>query len=119
MNGYLDPGEPLIARAAPVADGLVDAVRRRDGAAVGRLLSSRSRSVREMYALVVVLADWVAQGEAAPERVCPKCGHAKPVSEFYAHRSRPGGVHGWCKECHLTAKRAGRGGLRVVPGEAS
>jgi len=33
-------------------------------------------------------------------KTCPVCGIEKPVTDFYRHENRPGGLTGYCKICH-------------------
>ncbi len=33
------------------------------------------------------------------EKVCRKCGHVKPLSEFYQRGNDEPGHHSWCKDC--------------------
>ena len=39
------------------------------------------------------------------QKQCTKCGEWRDRSEFYRNRSRPDGLHGWCKPCMQKTKR--------------
>jgi len=42
---------------------------------------------------------------------CPRCDRRRPAGCFSKHRSRPGGLAGWCKDCDRDAQAARRAGL--------
>lgn len=44
----------------------------------------------------------------APKAQCSKCQRLKPLSDFYADRSKPSGHHSRCIGCMLEAARLGR-----------
>lgn len=104
MSGY-EPGDGLIRRAAPAAEGLIEAVRRRDAAGIERLLACRRRTEREWYALVIALADMAVSAEAGGVKRCTSCGEPKPFSEFYPNPLHSHGLENRCKPCHLARKR--------------
>ena len=43
-----------------------------------------------------------------PAKWCPRCDMTRPVDEFNRNRSRPDGLHGYCKWCHRDTRPARR-----------
>ena len=41
-----------------------------------------------------------------PLKVCSKCGIEQDISSFHNDRSRPSGIHPWCKTCMKVCQRA-------------
>lgn len=39
------------------------------------------------------------------ERMCPKCGERKPITDFARNRSRPDGRAAYCRPCHTARQR--------------
>lgn len=39
---------------------------------------------------------------AKGKKCCSKCGKVKPLTAYYTHPTKLGGVSNWCKDCHKT-----------------
>lgn len=47
-----------------------------------------------------------AAAQAAPEKLCSRCGTTKPKDDFYTDPRRADGLYSWCKECFRAHCRA-------------
>jgi len=47
--------------------------------------------------------------ELIKDRVCPRCGKARPAFDFYQDKNRKSGFFPWCKQCFKEWKKARSG----------
>lgn len=41
-------------------------------------------------------------------RICPRCGHERPIADFPRDRSRKSGIYPWCRSCNVDGMRRWR-----------
>lgn len=51
------------------------------------------------------------------QKVCPKCGERKPLSEFHRRSASPDGHQNYCKPCCITSTRESQSRRRAGMGE--